>query len=56
MTYTIEYYAGPYKGQRTVEAEDSEIAIAKVKAWVRHTMTLPMYAEGYRLADRQEGE
>jgi len=49
VTYTIEYYAGPYEGRRTVEADGPEAAIAQVRAWVRRNMTLPMYADGYRV-------
>ena len=49
MTYTVEYYAGTYEGRRTVEADGPEAAIAQVRAWVRRNMTLPMYADGYRV-------
>lgn len=49
MTYTIAYYAGPYEGRRTVEADDVEQAIAIVRAWVRRRMSMPMYADGYRV-------
>jgi hypothetical protein len=48
-TYTIEYYAATYKGKRTVKAEDPEEAIAKVRAYVRKQMTLPMYSDGYKV-------
>ena len=49
MTYTIAYYAGTYEGRRSVEADDGDDAIAQVRAWVRRTMTLPTYADGYRI-------
>lgn len=32
MIYTVRYYAGPYKGTRTVQANDEEEAIAKFAA------------------------
>ncbi len=51
MQITIEYYAGPYSGRRTVEAEDGDRAIELVRAWVGRTMSLPMYAEGYKVAE-----
>lgn len=49
MNYTVRYYAGTYEGERTVRAEDSEQAIAKVRAWVRKQMALPMYADSYKV-------
>ena len=51
-TFTISYYAAAYKGERTVEAEDSEHAIAKVRAMIRREMTLSMYADGYKVVSR----
>lgn len=56
MTYTVKYYAGTYEGTRTVEAEDGNEAIAKVKAWVRKQMTLPMYSDGYKIVSVNESE
>jgi len=47
--YTVAYQAGTYAGERTVQAEDSDHAIAIVKAWVRRQMSLPMYYESYRV-------
>lgn len=49
MKLTVKYQAGPYAGTRTVEAEDNDQAVAKVRAWVRREMTLPMYADAYRV-------
>lgn len=49
LTYTVRYTAGPYAGTRTVQADDSEQAIAKVRAWIHREMTLPMYADSYRV-------
>ena len=49
MQVTVEYNAGPYGGTRTVEADDTDDAIRQVKGWVRRNMTLPMYAEGYKV-------
>jgi hypothetical protein len=49
MTYTVEYQAGTYHGTRTVHADDGEHAKALVRTWVRRQMTLPMYAESYRI-------
>lgn len=51
MSYTIEYYAGTYRGRMTVDADDSEEAIAKARARVRREMSLPMYADGYKVVD-----
>ncbi len=48
-TSVVEYYAGPYNGTRQVEAEDSEHAIAKVRAWVQQSMTMSPYASGYEV-------
>lgn len=56
MTFKVRYYAGPYSGVREAEAEDSEIAIAKVKAQIHREMSLPMYAEGYRVVDSRDAE
>lgn len=50
-TYTVRYYAGPYKGTRNVQAEDSEEAIAKVRRMIRKDMSMPMYADGYSIVD-----
>lgn len=49
--YTVEYYAGTYKGKREVYADDEEQAIAKVKTWVKRQMSEPMYADGYKIID-----
>lgn len=49
MTFCVKYYAGTYGGVRTVEADDVEQAVAIVRAWVRREMTLPMYADGYKV-------
>ena len=49
--YTVKYYAGTYSGTKTVSADDEEHAIAKVKAWVRREMSIPMYADGYKIVN-----
>lgn len=49
MTYTIRYHYATYSGTRTVQAEDSDEAIAKVRAWVRKTGSLPMAYESYKV-------
>lgn len=54
MTYTVKYQAGTYSGTRTVTAEDGEEAIAKVRAWVRREMTLPMYSDSYKIISEEE--
>lgn len=54
MTFTVKYYAGAYSGTKTVTADDSEEAIAKVRAWVRKQMTEPMYADGYKVISSEE--
>jgi hypothetical protein len=48
-TYTVKYQAGTYSGKRTVNAEDEENAIAKVRSEVRKSMTWPMYYDSYRI-------
>lgn len=49
--FTIRYHAATYSGYRTVRAKDADQAIAKVRAWVRKEMTLPMYADSYRVVE-----
>lgn len=56
MTYTVKYHAGTYSGTRTVNAEDEEEAIAKVRARIRKEMTLPMYSDSYKIIDSNEEE
>lgn len=53
--YTIRYQAGPYSGTRTVLADNEDHAIAKVRAEVRRSMSLPMYSESYRIEAVGEG-
>ena len=55
-TYKVKYYAGTYSGTRTVNADDEEHAIAKVRAMIRKDMTLPMYSDGYKVIDSDEEE
>lgn len=58
-SYIVHYYAGSYSGRRTVTAESEDEAIAKVRDFVRRTMSLPMYADGYKIvssADDDETE
>lgn len=52
--FTVAYVAGPYSGRRIVWAEDREQAEAKVRSEIRRSMSLPMYAESYRIVDCQE--
>jgi hypothetical protein len=49
--YRVVYRAGTYEGKREVFAEDGDHAIAKVRAWVRKNMMLPMYSESYRIEE-----
>jgi len=56
MRYTVKYYAGTYSGTRTVNAEDGEEAIAKVRGWISREMTLPMYSDGYKIIDEEDEE
>lgn len=53
-TYTVKYYAGPYSGKRTVNAEDSDEAIAKVRSSIRKDMSLSMYADGYKIVSESD--
>lgn len=55
MKYTVKYYAGTYSGKRTVDANDPEEAIAKVRSMIRSAMTLPMYSDGYKIVDDGNG-
>ncbi len=52
QAFTIRYEAASYSGERTVEAEDQDQAIAMVRAWVRKQMTLPMYYESYKAVSK----
>ena len=54
--FKVKYYAGTYSGTRTVQADDAEEAIAKVKSAIRRDMTLPMYSDGYKVVDTVEDE
>lgn len=56
MYYTVKYYAGTYEGTKRVSADDEEDAICKVRAWVRRTMSLSMYADGYKIVDSDQEE
>ena len=49
MKWRVDYAAGPYQGYRIVTADDEAEAITKVKADVKKTMSLAMYAESYRV-------
>ena len=49
--YKVKYHAGPYEGVEQVAAYDEEEALAKVRAKIRRTMTLPMYSDSYRVVD-----
>lgn len=53
-SFTVEFYAGPYAGRETVEANDETDAVAIIRARVRKRMTLPMYADGYKVVDAKE--
>lgn len=53
-TFIVKYQAGTYSGTRTVTAEDSEEAIAKVRSWVRKEMTLSMYSDSYKIISEEE--
>jgi hypothetical protein len=52
--FKVKYYAGPYSGTRSVNAEDEDQAIAIVKHQIRKDMSLPMYSDGYRIIDSDE--
>lgn len=54
--YTVKYHAGTYEGTRTVNAEDSEEAIQKVRSWVRGEMTLPMYSQSFKIVSEEEDD
>ncbi len=54
MYYDVKYQAGTYSGTRRVSAEDEEQAIAKVRAWVRREMSLPMYSDSYKVINEIE--
>lgn len=55
----VRYYAGPYSGLIVVPStpdDDEETILARARAKVRKTMTLPMYADGYKLVSRDDEE
>lgn len=54
MVFTVRYQAGPYSGERTVNAEDEEQALAIVRARIRKEMSLSMYSESYRVVGSEE--
>lgn len=54
--FKVKYYAGTYSGTRTVQADDDEHAIAKVRAWVRGKMTEPMYSDGYQVIEQDDDD
>jgi hypothetical protein len=56
MTYTVKYHAGSYSGTRTVNADDEEHAIAKVRAMIRKDMSLSMYSDSYKVISSEEDE
>ncbi len=56
MLITVKYHAGTYSGKRSVNAEDDEDAIAKVRAWVSKQMLSPMYSASYKVVDNNEKE
>jgi len=57
MRFTVRYQAGPYSGERTVDADEDEHAIAKVRHAIRKEMSLPMYSESYRvISSENEGQ
>jgi len=51
VTYTVKWYSGDYSGTRTVNAEDTNEALRKVKAWVSAQRFMGLRAEGYRVVD-----
>lgn len=53
--YTVYYYAGTYYGEMEVVAEDEDQAIATVRARVRKSIYLPIYADGYRVVKVEAG-
>jgi hypothetical protein len=56
MTYTVKYHAGSYSGTRTVNADDEEHAIAKVRVMIRKDMSLSMYSDSYKVISSEEDE
>lgn len=54
MLYTVKYWAATYSGTRTVNADDEEEAIAKVRAEIRKNMTIAMYSDSYRIVNSVE--
>ena len=56
MNYTVRYQAGTYSGTRTVTADDSEEAIAIVRARIRREMTLPMYSDSYSIVNSDDSD
>lgn len=54
MTYRISWYSGEYSGTRTVNAEDADEAIRKVKAWVSAQRFMGLRSEGYRVVDADD--
>jgi hypothetical protein len=51
--YTVKYQAGTYAGTCVVYADDADAALDKVRAEVRRSMSLPMYADSYRVVEER---
>jgi hypothetical protein len=51
--YIVKYVAGTYSGERFVVADHEFDALRQVRAWVRKEMTIPMYADSYRVREAE---
>lgn len=56
MIFKVKYHAGTYSGFRTVNAEDDESAIAKVRSMIRKEMSLSMYSDSYKVVDSNNSD
>jgi hypothetical protein len=56
MTFKVRYQYATYSGVREVSAEDSDHAIAKVRAAVRREGGLTMAYESYRVVENEQCE
>jgi len=49
MTYEVRYQVGGYSGTRTVNANDADQAIAKVRAWASENCSLTPRYESFKV-------
>lgn len=54
--FTVRYQFATYSGERTVWAPNGDVAIAKVRAELRKSSSLPMAYESYKVVRVEGGQ